>query len=56
MARLERLPLFLLNTVLYPEQRLPLRVFEARYMDMVTDSLTGTIASPLSVTRSLPST
>ena len=38
MARLERLPLFLLNTVLYPEQRLPLRVFEARYMDMVTDS------------------
>jgi uncharacterized protein len=39
MARLERLPLFLLNTVLYPEQRLPLRVFEARYMDMVTDSL-----------------
>ena len=39
MARLERLPLFLLNTVLFPEQRLPLRVFEARYMDMVTDSL-----------------
>ena len=38
MARLERLPLFLLNTVLFPEQRLPLRVFEARYMDMVTDS------------------
>ncbi len=39
MERLERLPLFLLNTVLFPEQRLPLRVFEARYMDMVTDSL-----------------
>lgn len=38
MARLERLPLFLLNTVLFPEQRLPLRVFETRYMDMVTDS------------------
>ena len=39
MARLEHLPLFLLNTVLYPEQRLSLRVFETRYMDMVTDSL-----------------
>ena len=39
MARLEHLPLFLLNTVLYPEQRLSLRVFEARYMDMITDCL-----------------
>lgn len=39
MTRVERLPLFLLNTVLFPEQRLPLRVFETRYMDMVTDSL-----------------
>ena len=39
MERLERLPLFLLNTVLFPEQRLPLRVFEARYMDMVAESL-----------------
>ena len=35
----ERLPLFMLNTVLFPEQRLSLRVFEARYMDMVTDCL-----------------
>ena len=32
----ERLPLFPLNTVLFPDGRLPLRIFEARYMDMVT--------------------
>jgi Lon protease-like protein len=29
------LPLFPLNTVLFPEGRLPLRIFEARYMDMI---------------------
>ncbi len=29
------IPLFLLNTVLYPGGRLALRVFETRYMDMV---------------------
>lgn len=29
------LPLFLLDTVLHPGGRLPLRVFETRYMDMV---------------------
>jgi len=33
------LPLFPLNTVLFPEGRLPLRVFEARYMDMVSRCL-----------------
>jgi hypothetical protein len=32
---LATLPLFPLNTVLFPGGRLPLRVFEARYMDMV---------------------
>lgn len=32
----ERLPLFPLKTVLFPEGVLPLRVFEPRYMDMVT--------------------
>ncbi len=32
----ERLPLFPLKTVLFPGGVLPLRVFEARYMDMVT--------------------
>jgi uncharacterized protein len=33
------LPLFLLNTVLHGGGRLPLRVFEPRYMDMVKDCL-----------------
>ena len=33
------LPLFLLNTVLFPGGVLSLRVFEARYMDMVRDCL-----------------
>lgn len=32
----ERLPLFPLKTVLFPEGILPLRVFEPRYMDMIT--------------------
>lgn len=34
-----RLPLFPLNTVLFPGGLLPLRIFEARYMDMVTRCL-----------------
>lgn len=38
-TRHEALPLFLLNTVLFPEQRLPLRVFEARYLDMISACL-----------------
>lgn len=33
------IPLFLLDTVLFPGGRLPLRVFETRYMDMVKESL-----------------
>ncbi|MDX9994729.1 MAG: LON peptidase substrate-binding domain-containing protein [Rhodocyclaceae bacterium] len=33
------IPLFLLNTVLYPGGRLELRVFETRYMDMVKERL-----------------
>jgi len=32
--RIEDLPLFPLNTVLFPGGRLPLRIFEQRYMDM----------------------
>ncbi len=36
---MRHLPLFLLQTVLFPEDKLPLRVFEARYMDMVTACL-----------------
>lgn len=34
-----QLPLFPLNTVLFPEGVLPLRVFEARYMDMVRECM-----------------
>ena len=34
-----QLPLFPLNTVLFPDGVLPLRVFEARYMDMARDCL-----------------
>lgn len=33
------IPLFLLNTVLFSGGRLPLRVFETRYMDMVKECL-----------------
>lgn len=35
----ERLPLFLLHTVLIPGALLPFKVFEARYLDMVSDCL-----------------
>lgn len=34
-----KIPLFPLNTVLFPGGVLPLRIFEARYMDMVRDCL-----------------
>jgi Lon protease-like protein len=33
------IPLFPLNTVLFPGGPLPLRIFEARYLDMVSDCL-----------------
>ncbi|MDY0013777.1 MAG: LON peptidase substrate-binding domain-containing protein [Rhodocyclaceae bacterium] len=36
MAQTATLPLFPLKTVLFPGGRLPLRIFEARYMDMVS--------------------
>jgi Lon protease-like protein len=36
-----RLPLFPLNTVLFPGMTLPLRVFERRYVQMVHDCLAG---------------
>jgi uncharacterized protein len=39
MTTVAELPLFLLNTVLFSGGRLPLRVFETRYMDMVKDCL-----------------
>ncbi|MGE0859622.1 MAG: LON peptidase substrate-binding domain-containing protein [Gammaproteobacteria bacterium] len=35
----ERLPLFPLQTVFYPGTLLPLRIFETRYLDMVSTSL-----------------
>ncbi|HEX9709824.1 MAG TPA: LON peptidase substrate-binding domain-containing protein [Candidatus Thermoplasmatota archaeon] len=38
---LETLPLFALNTVLFPGTWLPLRVFEPRYRQMVADCLDG---------------
>lgn len=34
-----RIPLFPLHTVLFPGGALPLRIFEPRYLDMVSDSL-----------------
>lgn len=34
-----RIPLFPLNAVLFPDGRLPLRVFEARYMDMTRECM-----------------
>ncbi len=42
-----QLPLFPLNTVLFPDGVLPLRVFEARYMDMVRECMKTT--SPFGV-------
>lgn len=36
---LSNLPIFPLGTVLFPESALPLRIFEARYMDMVRDCM-----------------
>lgn len=36
MASGVRVPLFPLNTVLFPGGPLPLRIFEARYLDMIT--------------------
>jgi len=38
-ASTARVPIFTLNTVLFPGGLLPLRVFEARYMDMARDCL-----------------
>ena len=38
-ALLEAMPVFALNMVLYPGGPLPLRIFEPRYVDMVSDRL-----------------
>ena len=37
----EEVPLFPLNTVLFPGGPLPLRIFEARYLDMVSECMRG---------------
>jgi len=39
VTTLDALPLFPLNTVLFPGGRLPLRVFEKRYVDMVRNCM-----------------
>jgi Lon protease-like protein len=44
-AKYWTLPLFPLNTVLFPGMTLPLRVFEPRYLQMVQDCLDGNYAS-----------
>ena len=46
---LERVPLFPLHTVLYPGGRLPLRIFEQRYIEMAKASLRD--GSPFGVCR-----
>ncbi len=46
------IPLFPLNTVLFPQGLLPLRVFEVRYTDMVRDCLRqGTPFGVVNITR-----
>ncbi len=37
----ERIPIFPLHTVLFPDGPLPLRVFEPRYLDMISTCLKG---------------
>ena len=41
MAHVTRLPLFPLNTVLFPGQLLPLHIFEPRYRLMISECLAG---------------
>lgn len=41
MNKNEQLPLFPLNTVLFPGMTLPLRIFEPRYRQMLADCLSG---------------
>src|SRR3982751_1299682 len=49
MTSLSRLPLFPLHTVLYPGGRLPLRIFEQRYIEMTKACLRD--GSPFGVCR-----
>jgi len=41
MAELEELPLFPLNSVLFPRGKLSLQIFEKRYLDLVASCLKG---------------
>ena len=36
---MQNIPLFPLHTVLYPDGQLPLRIFEPRYVDMISECL-----------------
>jgi Lon protease-like protein len=44
MARLSRLPLFPLHTVLFPSQTLPLHIFEPRYRLMIDECLANQLS------------
>ena len=39
MSDREDLPIFPLRTILFPDSKLPLRIFEPRYIDMVSRSM-----------------
>ena len=39
MTKKEDLPIFPLRTILFPDSKLPLRIFEPRYIDMVSRSM-----------------
>ena len=43
MSTLSELPIFPLNTVLFPDGLLPLRVFETRYMDMTRERMKSSL-------------
>ena len=38
---MEKIPLFPLHLVVFPGSRLPLRIFEPRYTDLVSECLQG---------------
>lgn len=43
LSRTQKIPLFPLQTVLFPGGPLPLRIFEPRYLDMISDCLKNDI-------------
>lgn len=50
--RLEEMPLFLLNTVLFPHAQIQIHVFEERYRTMVQDCLEGDLPFGIVLIRS----